>query len=60
MKDLKQDDEKELRVDVAYSKSKRARWMMLDAFKGIFATKYSKLKPYANELKRIIQGVQSR
>ena len=41
VKDLKQDVKKELRVHVAYSKCKRARMVVLDAFKGTLTTKYS-------------------
>ena len=52
VKDLKQDVEKELRVHVAYYKCKRARRMVLDAYKGTFTTKYSELEAYVDDLKR--------
>ena len=51
MKDLKQDAEKELRKNIAYSKGKRVRRTVLDAFKGTFTTEYSELEAYADELK---------
>ena len=51
MKDLKKDPEKELRNHIAYSKGKRVRRMVLDAFKGTFTTEYSELEAYVDELK---------
>ena len=50
VKDLKQDANKELRVHVSYSKFKRARGMVLDAYLTTFISKYSELEAYANEL----------
>ena len=50
VKDLKKDVEKELRVHVHYSKCKRARRMVLDAYSRTFTFEYSKLEAYAAEL----------
>ena len=52
VKDTKKDDEEELRVNVAYSKCKRARRMVLDAYSRAFTTEYSELKAYIDELLR--------
>ena len=49
---MKNDVEEELRVNVGYSKCKRARRKVLDAYFGAFATEFSKLKAYSNEMLR--------
>ena len=50
MNDLKKDAEDEWRVNVAYSKCKRARKMVLDAHFGSFTIEYSKLETYVEKL----------
>ena len=57
VKDLKQDVEQELRVHVHYSKCKRARRMILDAYSGTFISEYSELEAYEDELMRSNLGI---
>ena len=52
VKDMKKDTEEELRVNVGYSKCKRARRMVLDAYYGVFTTEYLEFEAYADELLR--------
>ena len=52
VKDMKKDVDKELTVNVGYSKYKQARRMVLDAYYEAFTTKYSELEAYVNELLR--------
>ena len=51
---MKKDAKAELRVNVEYSKCKRARRMVLDAYSGAFTIEYSKLEAYVDELLRSI------
>ena len=52
IKDMKKDDEEELRVNVGYSKCKRIRRMVLDAYSEAFITEFSELEAYVDELLR--------
>ena len=56
IKDMKKDVEKELRVDVGYSKCKRARRMVLDAYYGAFTAEFFELETYADEFLRSNPG----
>ena len=52
VKDMKKNAEEELRVNVGYSKCKRARSMVLDAYYGAFTTENSEFEAYVDELLR--------
>ena len=52
VKDMKKDAEEDLRVNVGYSKCKRSRRMVLDAYSRAFTTEYSELEAYVDELLR--------
>ena len=53
---MKKDVEAELRVIVGYSKCKRARRTVLDAYYEAFTIEYSELEAYADELLRSNPG----
>ena len=52
VKDMKKDGKEKLRVNVGYSKCKRARRMVLNAYYRAFTTEYSELEAYVDELLR--------
>ena len=49
---MKKNAKEELRVNVGYSKCKRAGRMVLDAYYEAFTTEYSELEAYVDELLR--------
>ena len=52
IKDMKKDAEEKLRVNVGYSKCKRARRMVLDAYTRAFTIEFSEFQAFADELLR--------
>ena len=53
---MKKDAEAELKVNVGYSKCKRVRRMVLDAYYEAFTTEYYELEAYVDELLRSNRG----